>query len=620
MGFLTLDYGTINVQVNSLLDIGYMPQSFSLDRYLTANETLIYFGMLYNMDEKMIENKTLELSNLLELDFLDSYIKDLSGGQCRRISLAISLLHDPKLIILDEPTVGLDIILSTNIWNRFVELSKFNGKTIIITTHYIEEASQADKIGFMKDGKLLNECSPRDLLEKYDTDLLEAAFIKLCQESNSQTEIESNTFQYSKTTNNLVENNNSHISRHRIKALVKKNWFILFRDFIFLFITFILPIFQTYIMNITSGTPFEYVDMILLNNEVNMARCTEMQFNECIYEDNINETMSCGIINYLRSKKYNFVYTNDEHEGIEAVNKGRAVAFINFYPNFTNELQLYAKRSDNYSQELSAAVYLEKGNFLIKQQVYNDIYKGMELFLERSMTKCSYSKNLKLLPMNVARLFGDRVQNMKHEAIARLISLFMFVFSSMYSTGFMLSVKLDGTLVRSLVAGVTMQEVMISLLIVTAIASALQILTMMFICYVCFYNPFAISASLFLIFIVFIVVSSTGFLYGLLSAGLSNNNTEATFLCIGYILSQLNIGGIIWPLESQNWIFRIFSENQITTLGGRLMNNILIKSLPVTHPLLLIDFVKSFGVLFFHIIGVYLIKYVKKDAWDVRNN
>jgi ABC-type multidrug transport system ATPase subunit len=108
-------------------------------------------------------------------------IFNFSGGQKRRVSFAVALLHNPELLILDEPTVGVDPILRQSIWLHLIQLSSEQNKTILITTHYIEEARQANVVSFMRNGKLLAEDSPSNLLEIYRLETLEQVFLKLCR-------------------------------------------------------------------------------------------------------------------------------------------------------------------------------------------------------------------------------------------------------------------------------------------------------------------------------------------------------------------------------------------------------------------------------------------------------
>uniref|UniRef100_A0A336LJ08 CSON007168 protein n=1 Tax=Culicoides sonorensis TaxID=179676 RepID=A0A336LJ08_CULSO len=102
-----------------------------------------------------------------------------NGGQQRRVSFAVALMHDPELLILDEPTVGVDPLLRQSIWNHLVHITKTGQKTVIITTHYIEEARQAHTIGLMRSGRLLAEESPQVLLSMYRCQNLEDVFLKL---------------------------------------------------------------------------------------------------------------------------------------------------------------------------------------------------------------------------------------------------------------------------------------------------------------------------------------------------------------------------------------------------------------------------------------------------------
>ena len=120
----------------------------------TLRETLIYFGWIAGMETSQVDAKIDFLIKLLQLPNSSRFVKNLSGGQQRRMSLSAALLHDPELLILDEPTVGVDPVLRRSIWDHLVEITSTGNRTVIITTHYIEETRQAHMVN-IDDGRSL---------------------------------------------------------------------------------------------------------------------------------------------------------------------------------------------------------------------------------------------------------------------------------------------------------------------------------------------------------------------------------------------------------------------------------------------------------------------------------
>src|SRR5207249_3430294 len=110
-------------------------------------------------------------------------ICQLSGGQKRRVSLVIALIHEPQLLLLDEPTVGVDPIIAHVIWKHLRQLCLTKRTSIVITTHYIEEASKADIVAFMRDGRIIAEEVPEDLMARYGSTSLEQIFVQLATET-----------------------------------------------------------------------------------------------------------------------------------------------------------------------------------------------------------------------------------------------------------------------------------------------------------------------------------------------------------------------------------------------------------------------------------------------------
>jgi len=161
--------------------IGYMPQELAMYRGLTVHENLVFYGEVFGLSKQQIEAREQALLRLIDLqDFKDTLVDHLSGGMQHRTSLACALLHEPQLLFLDEPTIGVDPDLRASFWRYFEQL-RDQGITILITTHYMDEARHCDRIGFMREGRLIAEGSPQELLELTHTDSLEDAFLSYAQ-------------------------------------------------------------------------------------------------------------------------------------------------------------------------------------------------------------------------------------------------------------------------------------------------------------------------------------------------------------------------------------------------------------------------------------------------------
>ncbi len=157
--------------------ISYMPQETAVYSDLTVHENLTAFAGLYTMESEAFAKREDELLSMIDLaDRKDSLVSQLSGGMRHRTSLACALIHDPEVMFLDEPTVGVDPELRVGFWKYFAEL-KSKGKTIIITTHYMDEATRCDIVGMMRMGKLIAEGTPKQLLAETGTQDLESAFL-----------------------------------------------------------------------------------------------------------------------------------------------------------------------------------------------------------------------------------------------------------------------------------------------------------------------------------------------------------------------------------------------------------------------------------------------------------
>jgi len=146
--------------------IGYVPQHINLDLELTVKENLFIHGLLYQMSLKEIKKRTDEVLELAELkERKDSKVKELSGGLRRRLLIARALMHAPELLLLDEPTVGLDPHIRRKIWS-FIKAIQEKGTTILLTTHYMEEAEAlSNRVAFINHGEIIKIGTPSSLVK-----------------------------------------------------------------------------------------------------------------------------------------------------------------------------------------------------------------------------------------------------------------------------------------------------------------------------------------------------------------------------------------------------------------------------------------------------------------------
>jgi ABC-2 type transport system ATP-binding protein len=159
--------------------IGYMPQGTGLYEDLTCYENIEFFGKAYGMSDFQLRRRADEVLEFVGLSkWRNTIVSNLSGGMKSRLSFACSIVHQPELLFLDEPTVGVDPQLRLSFWNYFRELTR-NGATIVITTHYMDEASRCDRIGLMWNGRLIAVDTPSNLKSKTGKESLEDVFLVL---------------------------------------------------------------------------------------------------------------------------------------------------------------------------------------------------------------------------------------------------------------------------------------------------------------------------------------------------------------------------------------------------------------------------------------------------------
>jgi ABC-2 type transport system ATP-binding protein len=159
------------------LRIGYMSQRFSLYEDLTVRENIGFYGGIYGLSHSRIEERSTELFGIIGLEELQYRLtSSLPIGWKQRLALCASLLHDPRIVFLDEPTSGVDPVSRRNFWKLIYTLSDM-GKTVFVTTHYMDEAEYCNRLSIMERGKIVEMDNPRSLKDKYGVKTMQEVFL-----------------------------------------------------------------------------------------------------------------------------------------------------------------------------------------------------------------------------------------------------------------------------------------------------------------------------------------------------------------------------------------------------------------------------------------------------------
>jgi ABC-type multidrug transport system ATPase subunit len=392
-----------NVDLNK---VGFMPQDSCLYQELTIRENFFYFGRLYRMTACVIRARVLFLMKLLDLPLKERLVDHLSGGQLRRASFAVSLINSPKLLMLDEPTVGMDPVLRKKIWSYLLELSIKEGTTIILTTHYIEEARKADFLGFIRRGKIIEENTPDFLMRKYNQNILEDVFYSICthisdvdvpeshhQKSeehkiirinsiDSTNEITANNEPFlrnSKEQYNLVKASNSSffkpiqnemsISSSRLAANIYKDIIKSYRNKKILIVNLMVPIIQITLFCLCVGQAPQNLPIGYVNNDnysftiasssvdIGQEIINEMDYRKVAkkrfdsFEDGYNQVLAGNLWALFVIDKN---FTRDAYKIYEKYDRSKKLKFknlIHIWMDNTNQQISYAIR-DNFIQSV----------------------------------------------------------------------------------------------------------------------------------------------------------------------------------------------------------------------------------------------------------------------------
>jgi ABC-2 type transport system ATP-binding protein len=185
VGVQIVEGGTVSVLGHPAGDpalrkqVGYVTQSPSIYADLRIRENIAYFGRAVGLrGRELAEAVTRTLTEVDLMDHADDLVRNLSGGQESRVSLACALVGRPSLLVLDEPTVGLDPVLRRDLWNHFRSLAA-EGYSLVVSSHVMDEATRCDRLVLLREGRVLADVTPAELLERTNQTDADAAFLAL---------------------------------------------------------------------------------------------------------------------------------------------------------------------------------------------------------------------------------------------------------------------------------------------------------------------------------------------------------------------------------------------------------------------------------------------------------
>ena len=320
---------TVNANdMKTRMKIGYMSQSFSLYEELTVRQNLVLSARLYQMDDAQISPAVEESLQQFDLvDFGDTAPGDLPLGIRQRLQLAAACLHHPEVLILDEPTSGVDPIARDMFWKHLLHLSRDNRTTIFVSTHFMNEAERCDRISFMHQGRVLAIGTPKQLCENKNTDDLETAFIEYLEEAagtdKNNATAENKTNATENTEVSASSSNNADSLRYwfgTVWTFAVREGKELLRDKIRLFFALLGPVVLMLMAAWSVSFDVEHVKFAVLDRDQTVE--------------------SRALVEYFRGSRY-FTFTENLHTADEIdetlkVSKARLV--IDIPPHFGRDL------------------------------------------------------------------------------------------------------------------------------------------------------------------------------------------------------------------------------------------------------------------------------------------
>uniref|UniRef100_A0A8C6Q3C4 ATP-binding cassette, sub-family H, member 1 n=1 Tax=Nothobranchius furzeri TaxID=105023 RepID=A0A8C6Q3C4_NOTFU len=550
--------------------VGYMPQELALYNEFTISDTLTFFGRIHGLTSKETQARMNFLIDFLHLPQKQSLVRNLSGGQRRRVSLGAALLQNPELLILDEPTVGVDPVLRAKIWQHLVEIVKTGKVSVIITTHYIEEARQAHVVGLMRNGYLLAEGPPEEVMKQHSATTLEHAFLQLCETSDQnslgrESSPQGGSLEKSQSFEIGRDENQPILSigpppaeefpkcsadwkaraRHvlpkgrNIAALVIKTMVRMKRMPGSLCFQFLLPVIQISLICLCVGGEPKGIQVAVVNNDTSPS------------------SYSTLLLTFLDNSSVHQVPL-PHNEAFEGVYTGKYWGVIGFGKNFTSYLTkrvLQRQVSKEVVDGGSVHVWLDLTNRQIGLMLQKELQQAFEAFMTNRLGSMSY---LAEMPVKFEEpIYGSlNTDFTTFVTPGAVLSISFYLAVGLTALSFVLERK-EGLLDRCWVAGVSSIETMLAHLFSQLFVISVQIILMLLFILLVFKIPN--EGSLVLVIVLIVLQGVSGISFGLVISAAIDDEQSANQAALGIFYPNLILSGIIWPVECIPYPLRYLS-------------------------------------------------------------
>ncbi|XP_046816635.1 ABC transporter G family member 23 isoform X1 [Vespa crabro] len=624
--------------------VGYMPQEIALYGEFTIRETMLYFGWIFGMDTAEIVDRLRFLLQFLDLPSQNRLVKNLSGGQQRRVSFAVALMHDPELLILDEPTVGVDPLLRQSIWNHLVQITKDGNKTVIITTHYIEEARQAHTIGLMRSGRLLAEESPRALLTMYNCTSLEDVFLKLSRrqgqyaQPTTELNISNNislaslnwgkkdepvyvteesgvvglNFYQSKEV--LIHDSTNGVGNHydltnkslhgskaestlecsnftdcynitsvgKIRALLQKNFLRMWRNIGVMLFIFALPVMQVILFCLAIGRDPIGLKLAIVNHEVFFENMTCPVSEGCDFS-----LLSCRYLKFLNNDTIIKNYYPDPEAAQDAVRKGEAWGMLYFTENFTDALvarMVLGRDADDETLDQSEIrVWLDMSNQQVGLMLMRDLQYSYRDFAKDLLIACKENSKLADVPIQFKDpIYGSNEPSFTDFVAPGVILTIVFFLAVALTSSALIIERMEGLLDRSWVAGVTPGEILFSHVVTQFVVMCGQ--TALVLIFMILVFRVECKGEIGWVIILTILQGLCGMCFGFVISAICELERNAIQLALGSFYPTLLLSGVIWPIEGMPTVLRYVSQGLPLTMATTALRSMLTRGWSISEP------------------------------------